>query len=179
MVQVREPEWGGERLRGLVLRVRESLAATGGGVVIAGRGRLELAAELGLDGVHVSGGDPARVEEARARLGAGALVGYSAHALGELEAAARRGADYLTYSPVLGAFSKEHPLPPTGFAGLAAACAASPIPVYALGGIAPEHAGDVRRAGAAGAAMIGGLAGAADPESAARRFLALWTEAGR
>ena len=40
-------------------------------------------------------------------------------------------------------------------------------PVYALGGVGAENAGDCLRAGAYGVALIGGILGASDPAAAA------------
>lgn len=177
-VQVREPSFGPERLEAFARRVAE-VARRGARedvLVIVSR-RADLVGRLGLAGVHVGGAAPAEVAAARSVVPPGALVGYSAHAVGEIEEAARCGADYATYSPIFGAISKRHALPSVGLEGLRDACARSPIPVYALGGILPEHAGEVRRAGAAGAAMIGGILGAPDPAAAVRRFFELWESA--
>jgi thiamine-phosphate pyrophosphorylase len=178
MVQVREPGWDDGRARSLALQARDVLerAAPGNGLVILNR-RPALAVELRLDGVHTGGGAPAAVSEARGIAGPAMIVGYSAHSLGEIREAAERGADYVTYSPVFGAISKRHPLPPVGIEGLAAACRLSPIPVYALGGVTPGHAAAVKAAGAAGAAMVGSLLDAADPGEAARAFLSAWAGA--
>jgi thiamine-phosphate pyrophosphorylase len=178
MVMVREPGWDVDRARALVLSAREVIdrLALDGCLLLIGR-RPALAVELGLDGVHVGGGDPEDVSRARALAGPRLLIGYSAHSLEELAAAAARGADYATYSPVFGAISKAHPLPPVGIAGLEAACRRSPIPVYALGGVTPDHAAAVRGAGAAGAAMIGAILDAPDPAVSARAFLAGWEAA--
>ena len=61
----------------------------------------------------------------RAEVGPAAWVGYSAHWLEEIPRAVSASADYLTFSPVFGAWSKQHPLAAVGVDGLAAACAAS------------------------------------------------------
>lgn len=177
-VQVREPSWGPERFEAFALRVAEVArrGAREGVLVIVSR-RAELVGRLGLGGVHVGGAPPAAVSAARSAVPPGALVGYSAHSVEEIEEAARRGADYATYSPIFGAISKRHALPPLGLERLREACARSPIPVYALGGVLPEHAAEIRRAGAAGAAMIGGILDAPDPAAAVRRFFDLWESA--
>jgi thiamine-phosphate pyrophosphorylase len=178
MVQVREPAWDPASARSLALQAREVLerVAPGECAVVINR-RPALAVELALAGVHVGGGDPAAVGEARSIVGPGRLVGYSAHALDELSGAARHGADYVTYSPVFGALSKVHPLPAAGIEGLREACRRSPVPVYALGGVTPGHAPAVRGAGAAGAAMVGAILDAPDPAGAVSAFLAAWAGA--
>ncbi len=176
-VQVREPGWSVERVRALVVRLRERTPrALEGQVLIVVNRWTELVNELDLAGVHVGGGNPAGVVAARAALGPDRLAGYSAHRLDELDAVARAGASYVSYSPVFGAISKRHPLPPLGLEGLKVACKTSAVPVYALGGVRPEHAGELRRAEAAGAAMIGAILDAKDPGRAVAEFLEGWAE---
>jgi thiamine-phosphate pyrophosphorylase len=185
MLQVREPGWSEKRLRDLVSRVRErvrdSVPEALPDVLLVLNRRpgqpVELASELDMDGVHLGGGSPERVAAARAVLGPKQLVGYSAHELSELVEAAEGGATYGSYSPVFGALSKEHPLPSVGLVGLELACRRAPLPVYALGGVTPEHAGRLRRSGAAGAAMIGSILDVPDPAVAVRAFLLGWETA--
>ncbi|MBI4600923.1 MAG: thiamine phosphate synthase [Planctomycetes bacterium] len=187
-ILVREPDWSEERVEGLIRRLRERLAGVGsvagtgagaGGEPVAflvGR-RPALAARLGLAGVHMPGQGAELVSRARTEVGPGLLVGYSAHRLEEIGDVARAGADYVTYSPVFGATSKRQALPPVGLEGLEAACRASSVHVYALGGVGPAHAASLRRAGAAGAAAIGLVLDAADPARAVREFLEGWEAA--
>ena len=179
MVQVREPSWDEDGVRDLILRVRQAISESGQEAVrVLVNRRPALAAELRLDGVHVGGGRPSDVVLARSRVPSGSLVGYSAHSIPEIIEASRFGADYVTYSPIFGAISKDHPLPAVGVDGLREACRISPVPVLALGGVTPDRAAEVRRAGAAGAAMIGAILDAADPGEATARFLEAWEQAG-
>ena len=135
--------------------------------------RADLCVRYTLDGVHVGGGEPAEVQEVRKVVG-DRLLGYSAHREEEVFQAAQYGADYVSYSPVFGALSKQHPLAPVGEEGLRRLCAVSPIPVYALGAVTPERAAAVKRAGACGVAVIGAIVDAADPAQAVRDFLVAW-----
>lgn len=181
MLQIREPGWDADRIRSLALRAREVLLAGARGepsCLIIGR-RPVLAFNLSAGGVHVGGGDPSRIALARAVVGRGRIVGYSSHTLEEIAEASRLGADYTFYSPVFPPISKTRSLEPLGLDGLETACRTSSIPVFALGGILPQHAAELRRRGASGAAMIGGLLDAADPGSAARTFLDGWEAAAR
>ncbi len=113
----------------------------------------ELAAAWGMDGVHLSA---ARLAALEARPGPrGWLVGASCHGPGELARAAALGLDYALLSPVLPTAS--HPgRPPLGWARFAAwvRAAAGRLPVYALGGVAPEDLARARQAGAWGVAGI-------------------------
>lgn len=64
--------------------------------------------------------------------------------------------------------SASHPGGATiGIDGLAEICAAVRIPVIAIGGVTAANAGEVMRAGASGAAVIGAIRGAPDARAAA------------
>ncbi len=114
-------------------------------------GSLELARAAGADGVHLD-------STAAARLAVRPdcdWVGVSCHDAAELAHAAALGADYALLSPVLP--TRTHPGAPTlGWEAFAALAAASPIPVYGLGGL---ERGDVALAqshGAHGVALLRG-----------------------
>lgn len=79
-------------------------------------------------------------------------LGASCHQQADLLAADRIGADLVVYGPVLATAS--HPgVRGIGWAGLQAAIAATPVPVYALGGVGPDDLDRAMRAGAHGIAM--------------------------
>jgi thiamine-phosphate pyrophosphorylase len=52
------------------------------------------------------------------------------------------------------------------------ACAESPIPCFAIGGITAEEIPAVRQAGASRVAVVRAISAAADPAAASRRLLA-------
>lgn len=66
---------------------------------------------------------------------------------------------------------------PLGFAGLRAQVRRAPCPLIALGGLTPSNAGEARRAGAAGIAVLGGWLAAPHPPSRARALLDAWRAA--
>lgn len=134
----------------------------------------DLAAAAVGAGIHLPQGR--LVATARRALGAEALIGVSAHSAAEAEAAALDGADYVTLSPVFPTASKPGYGPALTPAGLADVAATLPIPVLALGGVSPGTAGQCRRAGAAGIAVMGGVMRAADPAAAMQELIAAWTE---
>jgi thiamine-phosphate pyrophosphorylase len=141
--------------------------------------RFDLALLCGADGVHLGQDDlpPARLPaSARARL----RVGRSTHTLEQLREACAEGVDYVAFGPLFETGSKAQPYAARGLALLADAVrAASPLPLIAIGGIDAARAREVRRTGAAGAAVIGALAGAADPVAAGRALVdALREDAG-
>ena len=54
-------------------------------------------------------------------------------------------------------------LPPRGVELLAQVCQASPLPVYAIGGVGPGNIAQVKQAGATGACVMSGFMTAPDP----------------
>ena len=132
--------------------------------------RPDVARAAAADGVHL-GQEDLPAGAAREVLGPDALIGVSTHSDAEIDSAVAAGADYLGFGPVFETVSKPGaPLPsPHGLAGLERAVRrAAPVPVVAIGGLTARTAGGVARAGAACAAAIGEICGAADPEQAAR-----------
>jgi len=133
----------------------------------------ELAWDAGAQGIHLDRtGD---VAAARAMLGPDILIGKSCHDADEIAGA--EGADYITLSPVFETASKpgHRALGPDRFAALAAR---SSVPVLALGGVTAEQCGALRKAGAAGVAVMGEVMRAADPGAVAETFVAAFREPG-
>jgi thiamine-phosphate pyrophosphorylase len=140
-------------LRRLVARAKECRAT------ISVHDDLDAAATCGI-GIHLPA--TGSVAEARRRLGAGALIGKSAHAAVEVAHAAADGADYVTLSPIFLTQSK----PGYGLAlGLDALRRDWPLPVLALGGVDTGKAAACIAAGAAGIAVMGEAMRAADPRA--------------
>jgi thiamine-phosphate pyrophosphorylase len=119
---------------------------------------VEAALAAGAAGVHLPGG--AAPAAARRRLGARALIGCSTHDAAELVRVA--GADYATLSPIFASASKPGYGPALGIPRLAAAAAAAPLPLIALGGVDAANIARCIEAGAAGVAVMGGVMTAAD-----------------
>ena len=134
--------------------------------------RFDLALACEADGVHLGQDDlpPARIPAAvRARL----RVGRSTHTLEQARAACREPIDYLAFGPLFGTTSKDSPYTARGLDSLVAVVRiAAPRPVVAIGGIDAMNAGSVFAAGAAAVCVISAIAGAADPEAAARAIAA-------
>ena len=128
-----------------------------------------LAAESGADGVHLGRDDDA-LGEARARLGARALIGVSCYdSLDRARAATAAGADYLAF----GAMHASSTKPTATLAPLALLGQARRelgVPVCSIGGIGPQHARELVAAGADLIAVVSGVFGATDPRASAKRY---------
>jgi thiamine-phosphate pyrophosphorylase len=129
---------------------------------------VDLAEEFGAS-VHLQ--SAAAVGPARRRLGPGALIGVSAHGLGDVEAAAKEGADYVTLSPIFLTSSKPGYGPALGVTAIEPA-AKLRVSVLALGGVTADAARPCLDAGAAGIAVMGEIMRSDDPGRTASRLLA-------
>ncbi len=139
---------------------------------------IALARVVGADGVHL-GRDDAAIDEARAILGANAIIGVSCYA--DLARAARlaaAGADYLAFGRFFPSRSKPDATP-APLAVLREARARFDLPLVAIGGITPENGATLIDAGADYLAVIDALFGQPDPRAAARAFQPLFHRSAR
>ena len=139
---------------------------------------IDLALFCEADGVHL-GEDDGELALARIRLdatGPGKILGASCYrSPDKAVSAARAGADYLA----LGSFfaSPTKPLAKRAELGLlAVGKEKTGLPVCAIGGITPDNAGELVRAGADLLAVITALYEADDPGRATRQFVNLFEE---
>lgn len=130
--------------------------------------RPDLALEIGADGVHV-GQDDAPPALARRILGPDALIGYSTHAPGELDASATEPIDYVSTGPVHETPTKAG-RPGTGLAYLEYASINAAWPFFVTGGVTPETLPPMIEAGALRFVVVRHLTEAEDPEGAARNL---------
>jgi len=136
---------------------------------------VELAAAVGAAGVHL-GRDDASLQDARARLGRGAIIGISCYNdLERARQAAQAGADYVAFGRFYPSSSKPHAvLAEPGL--LTRAANELEIPLVAIGGITPANGKALLTAGASLLAAIHGVFGQPDTEAAARRYAALFQD---
>jgi thiamine-phosphate pyrophosphorylase len=130
---------------------------------------VELAADIGAHGVHL-GQDDTHAAEARAQLGATAIIGVTCHADLALAVAAQdAGASYVAF----GRFFPSATKPGASAASLNIISGARKlltVPIVAIGGITPGNAAQVMAAGADSLAVCGSLFDYADVEARARDF---------
>ena len=155
-------------LDALVARVR---AAAGVALV---NDDVELA--LRADGVHLGQEDAAEhdLRALRERLGP-RVIGLSCGTPAEARAVDPGLIDYLGVGPIFTTSSKADAGGPIGVNGVRVVVEATGLPVAAIGGIELATVPFVRESGAVMAAVISALAGAAEPEAAARAFVRAWT----
>jgi thiamine monophosphate synthase len=89
------------------------------------------------------------------------------------------GCDYLLFGTVFASASKPADHPVAGIAALERVCRAVAIPVLAVGGMSPERAHTVARAGAAGVAAISLFAESSDIPRTVREVHDALTPPGR
>ena len=132
----------------------------------------DLAFEVGADGVHV-GQDDMRPEQARAIVGHDMIVGWSTHAIAEIDDAMTTECDYFAVGPV-------HPTPtkegrePIGHEPLRhAAAVAGERPWFVTGAMSVESAPAVLATGARRLVVVRALTEADDPAGAAHALATL------
>ncbi len=147
LVQMREKNLPRAALRELSLRVLELAHAHGALVLI--NGDIELALEIGADGVHLNSAQLAALST-RPDL---EWCAASCHTIDELQRAVDLGLDFAVLSPVLP--TQSHPgAAHLGWQAFATMAAGSAIPVYALGGLSQEDMETAWQHGAHGIALL-------------------------
>ena len=141
---------------------------------------IDLAQQIGADGVHVGGLD-ASVAEVRAMVGPDKIVGASCYGSLELaDKAAASGASYLAFGGFYPSSKKQYPVT-TPQNIVAEAVARWRLPLVVIGGMTPENSAPLVALGAHMVAAITSVYGAdtasaqvAATQSAVRSFRSLW-----
>ena len=157
---------------GALLTLCESivrLASPHGAVVIV-NDRVDVARVSGAAGAHV-GQDDLAPADARALLGADAILGYSTHGVAQFEDALREPVSYIAVGPIFGTRTKDTGYEAVGLDLVAAARRLTDRPIVAIGGITLENAPSVIAAGASCVAVISDLLTGGDPHARVRRFV--------
>lgn len=135
---------------------------------------LDLCLDLGADGVHVGGTD-ASVAEARARLGAGKLVGASCYGdLALAQTAAHAGASYVAFGGFYRSRVKQYDFV-TDPDLLLQARAVIDLPMVVIGGMTPDNAAPLVARGADMVAAISSVYQAESIAQAVHDFAALFS----
>lgn len=173
-VQLRAKSWPLRDLAHVGHQLRAITRRSGVSLIL--NGPLQLAHEIGADGVQLPEDGPS-VADARQQLGQRALIGRSCHDLagirestccGNLLAGDGLGADFVTLSPYFSVPGKGQPLTNARAASL---CRASNRPVFALGGIDLSRIDEVIAGGAWGVAVIRSVFSTHCPAAAVRKLV--------
>lgn len=162
VVQLRDKHLSDDALTEKAREAGTLCAAHGALLIVNDRPVVALAARA--DGVHV-GQEDMPLSEVRELVGGELLVGLSTHAPIEIDAAGE--ADYIGVGPVHATPTKPG-RPAVGLELVRYAAANAHCPFFAIGGLSAANVGAVLDAGATRVAVVRAIAGAADPEMAAR-----------
>ena len=172
MIQLREKTLGTEEYLRKALAVAAICRRHGAPFIVDDS--LEVAVKSGADGIHV-GQDDVSVAEARAALGADKIIGVSAKTVEQALAAEASGADYLGVGAIYPTKTKEKPIM-TSVERLAEICAATRLPVVAIGGIKKDRLSPLRGTGIVGVAVVTGIFAAPDVRRATEELRAATEE---
>jgi thiamine-phosphate pyrophosphorylase len=171
LIQYRNKALGPTARREQGLRLLALCRRAGAALII--NDDLELALDIGADGVHL-GRDDGDVAAARARLGPNRLLGASCYdSLALAERAVAAGADHVAFGSAFASPTKPEAVraPPALYAQ---AHARLGVPIVAIGGITPENAHLVIEAGADAVAVITAVFQAPDVAAAAAALSGLF-----
>ena len=170
MIQVRDKSLP---VAALVERVRQAVELarkrSGPPALIIVNDRPDIAVVAGAAGVHL-GAEDLPLETVRRVTGPAAIVGATAHDLGEARAAVMRGADYLGVGPCFPSATKAfgNHAPREFLAEVAATIA---LPAFAIGGVTLDRLDELRALGWRRVAVAAAITRAADPPAMAARFI--------
>lgn len=135
--------------------------------------RVDIALAAGAAGAHLGHDDPP-LDRLRSHVPPGFVLGLSVGTPAEAERGGLWQADYWSVGPCFATAHKPDAGAPLGAAGFARIARLAPpgTPVIGIGGISPENAGEIIRAGAAGVAVIGAVWEVSDPAAATRALRA-------
>lgn len=129
---------------------------------------VEIAMEIGADGVHVGQSDM-EAGSVRDKLGPDKIIGVSAATVEQALQAEKRGADYLGVGAVFSTSTKED-AKPLDHKVLKEICKAVNIPVVAIGGISQDNVLELKGSGISGIAVVSAIFAQKNIKEAANRL---------
>jgi thiamine-phosphate pyrophosphorylase len=161
LIQLREKELSAASIATLAREILKTIALASGPTKLLINSRPDIAIATRAHGVHLTSDrnelTPAEIRSLYASANLPPpIITTSCHTIDEVRQARNQGADAILFSPVFEKpLTRGEIMPGQGVEQLRAACvAASPVPVYALGGVTLENAAACIAAGAAGIAGI-------------------------
>lgn len=166
IVQLREKRMPDDELAALARNAQEQCRRLGALLIVNDRPEVALAA--GADGVHV-GQEDMPVAAVRELVGPELLIGLSTHSPSQIDQVDAALVDYIGVGPIHATPTKPG-RPAVGLELVRHAAASAPVPFFAIGGIDAVNLPDVLAAGASRVCVLRALAGADEPERAAREL---------
>lgn len=161
LIQLREKDLPAADIAALARKILRTITQTDSPTKLLINSRPDVAIATAAHGVHLTAApDELTINQVRglyaAARGSAPIISISCHTLEDVHRARVDKADVILFAPVFEKIIVGHLITPgQGLDQLRAAClAASPIPVYALGGVTLENASACLEAGAAGIAGI-------------------------
>jgi thiamine-phosphate pyrophosphorylase len=161
LIQLREKDLPAADLAKLACSILLNIHATGSATKLLINSRPDIAIATAAHGVHLTASPdeltPAQVRHLYAETGRPTpIISISCHTLEEVKQARKKQVDAILFAPIFQkSVTGQQIAAGLGLEQLHTACtAASPIPVYALGGVTLENAHSCLEAGAAGIAGI-------------------------
>lgn len=167
MVQLREKQLPDRELLSTARRFAAICRRNGALFIV--NDRPDVALSSGADGVHV-GQDDMHPDDVRRIVGEDFIIGASTHTPDQIDASNSSAADYIGVGPVYATPTKPG-RPPVGLELVRFAAVRATKPFFAIGGIDPENAPDVRAAGSRAVSVVRSVAHADDPAAAVRALL--------
>lgn len=170
LVQVREKNCSNEDFLRLAQKAARLLGELGVPLIV--NDRVDVALEVGAQGVHVGQSD-LHWSEARRLMGPRALIGVSVENLHQARALENADIDYLGVSSVFPTRTKTDVAGLWGLEGLSILRGQTEHALVGIGGIDASNVSDVIQAGADGAAIVSAICSAAQPLSSATTIRSL------
>ena len=170
LVQLRAKGLSREDLRAQAVRAKACCVAHGAQLVL--NDDWELALDLDIDFVHL-GQEDLSGADLKALARAGVRIGISTHDRAELDRALGADPAYIALGPIYPTLLKQMPWAPQGLDRIGQWKAQiGAVPLVAIGGLTPERAEGVWRAGADSCAVVTDIAQAPDPQAQCARWIA-------
>lgn len=177
-VQLRMKDAAVDDIRPVALEAQKLCRAAGATFIIDDH--VQLVKEIGADGVHLGKNDMP-IDEARAILGEGSIIGGTANTLDDVVRHWKNGASYIGCGPFRFTTTKEKLSPVLGLDGYRGIMThmrqqGIALPVVAIGGITAEDIPEIKQTGVDGIALSGTVIRAADPVAEMRRVIGIEKE---
>ncbi len=166
---------GAPRAEWLAQASAAAAACRAHGAVLIVNDSVEVAADCGADGVHLGSLDTGW-EQARARLGAGRIIGGTVNCAADAARAAGASClDYVGVGPLRFTRTKDNLSPVLGLAGVRDLIALlGALPAWVIGGVEARDLPGIAGAGAAGVAVSSALHRGGLPEENLRALRGAW-----